>query len=84
MSTSVLLYISKFYLASCFSVFSLNSDRKFSFSNGVTNECSGQSTTNWSVLLNPVFTDEGIENCTIYSDDAFSCEVKLKKNMKDW
>lgn len=33
-------------------------------------------------LLNPVFTDEGIENCTIYSDDAFSCEVKLKKNMK--
>ena len=33
-------------------------------------------------LLNPVFTDEGIENCTIYNDDTFSCEVKLKKNMK--
>ena len=26
--------------------------------------------------------DEGIENCTIYNDDTFSCEVKLKKNMK--
>ena len=32
-------------------------------------------------LKNPVFTNEKVENFTIYNDLAFSCEVYLEKNM---
>lgn len=32
-------------------------------------------------LKNPVFTNEDVSNFTIYSKDAFSCEVYLEKNM---
>lgn len=33
-------------------------------------------------LLNPTFTDEKISNFEIYNENAFSCEVYLKKNLK--
>lgn len=33
-------------------------------------------------LLNPAFTDEKISNFEIYSENAFSCEVYLQKNLK--
>jgi len=32
-------------------------------------------------LKNPVFTNEKLENFTIYNENAFSCEVYLEKNM---
>lgn len=32
-------------------------------------------------LKNPIFTNEKLSNFTIYSKDAFSCEVYLEKNM---
>ena len=33
-------------------------------------------------LQNPAFTDEKINNFEIYSENAFSCEVYLQKNMR--
>lgn len=32
-------------------------------------------------LKNPVFTNESVSDCHIYSDSAFSCIIKLEKNM---
>lgn len=32
-------------------------------------------------LKNPTFTNTSVSNCYIYSDDAFSCHVKLTKNL---
>lgn len=32
-------------------------------------------------LKNPIFTDEVINNCKVYSDSAFSCDVAFTKNM---
>ena len=34
------------------------------------------------ILLNPTFTNEEISNFEIYSENAFSCEVYLQKNLK--
>lgn len=33
------------------------------------------------ILKNPIFTNESVKDCYIYNDDAFSCIVKLEKNM---
>ena len=33
------------------------------------------------ILKNPTFTNEKISNITVYSDEAFSCDVYLEKNM---
>jgi len=32
-------------------------------------------------LKNPVFTNESVSDCIIYSNEAFSCLVKLEKNL---
>ncbi len=32
-------------------------------------------------LKNPPFVNEKVENCVIYNEDAFSCEVSLEKHM---
>lgn len=32
-------------------------------------------------LKDPIFTDEVLDNCILYSDNAFSCDIRFTKNM---